>query len=166
MNQKTFDSIFFICMDIFVCVFCDFFFRLDAFEFLTGPFLFVLYVFVWYWICVCVCVCVCVRVGPSSKGDLWGSPRGLWGGRNQHQLVQRVLPVGKSVGGLGGSTPSQTVPGLIPNVPSLTCRPHSLTFTFRAFSRRFYPKRLTSVETPTAESTTQGDSQLIRSSYG
>jgi hypothetical protein len=38
----------------------------------------------------------------------------------------------------------------------------------RALSRRFYPKRLTSVnthiDTPTAESTMQGDSQLVRSS--
>ena len=37
-----------------------------------------------------------------------------------------------------------------------------------AFSRRFYPKRLTSVnahiDTPTAESTMQGDSKLVRSS--
>ena len=42
------------------------------------------------------------------------------------------------------------------------------TITIRAFSRRFYPKRLTSVnthiDTPTAESTMQGDSQLVRSS--
>ena len=123
-----------------LCILCISF-RLDVWEFLTGPFLFVRYVFVcvcvWAWVCVCdficvcvslcthACVCVCVRVGPSSKGDLWGSPRGLWGGRNQHQLVQRVLPVGESVGGLGGSTPNQKVPGLIPNVPSLTCRHHS-----------------------------------------
>ena len=42
------------------------------------------------------------------------------------------------------------------------------TITIRAFSRRFYPTRLTSVntpiDTPTAESTMQGDSQLVRSS--
>ena len=39
----------------------------------------------------------------------------------------------------------------------------SITITIRAFSRRFYPKRLTSVnthiDTPTAESTMQGNSQ-------
>ena len=42
----------------------------------------------------------------------------------------------------------------------------SLTFTFRAFSRRFYPKRLTSFDTHVdiPESTMQGDSQLVRSS--
>ena len=43
-----------------------------------------------------------------------------------------------------------------------------ITITIRAFSRRFYPKRLTSVDThidtPTVESTMQGDSQLVRSS--
>ena len=40
--------------------------------------------------------------------------------------------------------------------------------TFYTFSRRFHPKRLTTVnthiDTPTAESTTRGDSQLVRSS--
>ena len=40
--------------------------------------------------------------------------------------------------------------------------------TIRAYGRRFYPKQLTSVnthiDTPPAESTTQGDSQLVRSS--
>ena len=44
---------------------------------------------------------------------------------------------------------------------------HSFTFTFRALSRHFYPERLTSVkthiDTPTAESTMQGYSQLVRS---
>ena len=45
----------------------------------------------------------------------------------------------------------------------------TVTVTVRAFSRRLYPKRLTSVnthiDTPTAESTMQGDSQLVRSSF-
>ena len=44
----------------------------------------------------------------------------------------------------------------------------SITIAIRAFSRRFYPKRLTSdnthIDKPTAESTMQGDSQLDRSS--
>ena len=44
----------------------------------------------------------------------------------------------------------------------------SLT-TFRAFCPHLHPKRLTiqsHIHTPTAESTTQGDSQLLRSSQG
>ena len=53
---------------------------------------------------------------------------------------------------------------------SMSSSKHSklVTVIVRAFSRHFYPKRLTSVnthiDTPTAESTMQGDSQLVRSS--
>ena len=45
----------------------------------------------------------------------------------------------------------------------------TLTFSFREFSRRLYPKRLTKVytqnHTQKAESATQGNSQLVGSNY-
>ena len=61
MNQKTFHSIFCMHGHIFprtcvsLCILCISF-RLDALEFLTGPFLFVRYVFA----CVCMSVGLCL----------------------------------------------------------------------------------------------------------